>query len=231
MTTFRCGPLSFDTATGQYHYDGRLIGSGDTLDVDALTTALGATHLLDDAAEAPEPSQVAFEFPTEPPPRPLPPLSPDDSLHEAQKRMRAGIEAGKQMFCACCERDAMMRPRKIHAEMASAIGLLSSYDAARSRGGKPGWHNIRDFMPHNAKATKASSDIAFLVYWDAVARHPKERGVYQMRPKGTAWVEGTLALPLIAWVYGARALRFSTERIMYNDALNRTIDLFGDENE
>lgn len=211
MTISHFGKLTFDSSTGLYHLDGRLLS----------TDEIAALILASTAEPSTEPKQSIFDFPVEVAEADLLPLSPDDTLREAHRRTMALVIAGKHICCPCCEREGEMRPRKIHREMARAIGYL----ARHSETSKSEWHHLRAFLPDNARAIKASSDISFFVHWKAVARNPRNLGEYKILDIGKKWVLGEMPLARLAWVYNNQHYHFSKETVMYKDAVAENLEL------
>lgn len=173
---------------------------------------------LDVAGWRPEARQIHLSWPTEAPGL----VDVDRTITLAEAHARLWAELDKGAFCDLCQREARRYSRPFHREMATfLVHLVAKWLPLQVKR----YLDIREVLPHNKMATKASTDGSYLCAWDLVRRHPTRRGFYKPTLKGIAFVKGSIAVPKYAAIYDGRAHMYSQETLTVTEALGEEIDV------
>lgn len=216
----QCGKLRRE-GDGRWFYGQVHVGNDGEMFPGALERAIEAyaeDPQLDVKAWTPAHRQMHLVWPTEAPG--LVDVDRDITLAEAHARLWAELDRGA--FCDVCQRDARRYSRPFHREMATfLVHLVAKWLPLQPRR----FLDIREVLPHNRMATKASTDGAYLCAWDLVRRHPMRRGFYKPTRKGVAFVRGSITVPKYASIYHGRAHMYSKETFSITEALAEEIDV------
>lgn len=218
-----CGRLRRDEE-GRWFYGQVQIGKDGEAFPGALERAIQAyaedDPQLDLPKWTPAPLQLRLDWPTEAPG--LVNVDATQTVAEAHRRVWSNLDAGE--FCDVCQREARRYTRPFHREMAVfLVHLVAQYEQFGARERR--YLDLREILPHNRFATKASTDGSYLVAWDLVERHPLRKGFYRPTKKGIAFVRGRIVVPGRASVYDGRAHKYSPETVTIEDALGEEIDV------
>lgn len=220
MSDANCGKLK-RTDDGQWFYGEIQIGRDGELFPGALERAMeihADDPSLDIAAWRPEVRQLQLSWPTAAPD--IVNVDRNMTVAEAHARLWANLDKGD--FCDVCQRDARRYTRLFHREMATfLLHLVVKYATSKVKR----YFDIREVLPNNRMATKASTDGSYLTSWDLVRRHPIKTGFYKPTPKGEAFVRGSISVPKYAAIYDGRPHMYSSETVTITEALGEEIDV------
>jgi hypothetical protein len=137
------------------------------------------------------------------------------SLAEASRDFFVALETGQPVTCPCCQRTTQVYTRKLHREI--AINLVRLVDRHELRPGE--WCQVRDFVAGSAKATKASTDLAFLVHWGLIER--KGRGLYRPTRAGIDFARGRTRVAAAVQTYDNECIGRSERTVSIHDLIGR----------
>jgi len=133
------------------------------------------------------------------------------TLAEASHEHFVALEGGKPVTCPCCQRTTQIYTRKLHREI--AINLVRLVDLHELRPGQ--WCQVRDFVQGSAKATKASTDLAFLVHWGLIER--EGRGNYRPTRSGIDFARGLIRVAASVQTYDNECIGHSERTVSIHE--------------
>lgn len=139
------------------------------------------------------------------------------TLAQASHAFFTALESGKPVTCPCCQRKTQVYTRTLHHEM--AVNLVRLVRAHERTGG---WCSVREFVQGSSKATKASTDAAFLVHWQLV--ECEKRGMYRPTQAGIDFVHGRATAPASVQTYDNQCVGRSERRVSIRDVLGSDLD-------
>jgi hypothetical protein len=143
--------------------------------------------------------------------------APGQDITEERFELKQKLLRGESVRCPCCDQNAKVYRRTIHAGMAAQ--LIRIYKAGLNA--PDGWVSVDEIYSHGA-----SGDYAKLRFWGLVESKDKRgpddnaSGYWRVTPRGDDFVNERISVPAHVLVYNNEKLGVdSAETIRIRDAL------------
>lgn len=140
-----------------------------------------------------------------------------ETLQEARQHVQDHVHEG--VVCPCCDRHIKVYARRVTRVL---VEFLRALYRMRAFGINP-----HRFVEVSAELGKdmARGDYSKLAYWNLIEQHPEHTGLWRVTPEGVAFLNGSLRIPVHAFVLRNEVLGYSDDTVDVSQAFGSAFSL------